>query len=60
MNRKIELDTSIYCPFGWSEYGDPKCDHDFPPESKKENCEGTVVWWTCSKCGYQKYYEVWN
>lgn len=56
--RKIELDTDTYCPHGWSEDGRKDCGHDYPPESKRAH--DTYAFWTCSRCGMRRYYEVWE
>lgn len=56
-NRKIELDT-WFCPFPYKKGGDPQCDHDFPPESKRESDHGAD--WTCSKCGMNVTYDFWD
>jgi hypothetical protein len=56
--RKIKLPA--YCtPFNCRTSGGNKdCDHDYPPESKKE----TVSWvtWTCSRCGMRTSFEVYQ
>ncbi|KKL08027.1 hypothetical protein LCGC14_2580070, partial [marine sediment metagenome] len=51
MNRKIDLPS--YChplDFQFAKKGDPKCDHDYPPESK-DTSRDKCVHWICSKCG---------
>lgn len=62
-NRKIIL-PDYCCPFGgWSKGGDENCDHDYPPESRKEHdpFKGpSYVCWTCSKCGMKRCYEVYQ
>jgi hypothetical protein len=58
-NRKIDLDEYVYCvASGYSVGGDNMCDHDYPSESIVEFDE--YAYWTCSKCGMQRYYEVWQ
>ena len=58
-NRKIPLDTEIYCPMsGWSKSGDEDCNHDYPPLPEKETDE--YAYWKCTKCGMRRYYEVWD
>ena len=59
MNRKIPLDTSVYCPYtGESNGGDEKCDHDYDPQPIKEESEWAE--WKCTKCGMVRTYEVWQ
>jgi len=53
--RKINLPE--YCvPYGESSGGKNDCDHDFPPESRRdyEYC----AQWTCSICGMVATFEV--
>ena len=49
----IKIDLPGYChPFDvqYAKKGDPKCDHDYPPETK-DTSRDKCVHWTCSKCG---------
>ena len=58
MNRKIKL-TPEFCPFPYqTNGGNPKCDHDYPPESKRESDYGAD--WTCSKCGMKITFDFWD
>jgi len=43
---------------GRSLYGDDNCDHDYPPESRKDH--DTHIEWTCSKCGLVRSYEIYQ
>jgi len=58
VSRKIELPSYCHPLTGTSFGGNKKCDHDYPPESKKETA--TFVEWTCSKCGLRRGYEVYD
>lgn len=57
--RKIQLPGYCHPMTGKSRGGDKNCDHDYPPESKQED-DHDVVWWTCSKCGMQRGYEIYD
>lgn len=57
MNRKIELPEYL-CPYPYTKGGDSDCDHDYPPESKRESDNGAD--WTCSKCGMVTSFDVWD
>lgn len=58
-NRKIPLDTSVFNPLtGVSKYGDKNCDHDYPEEPEKETDE--YAYWKCTKCGMERYYEIYD
>jgi len=58
-NRKIPLDTSIFCPYnGTSSGGDENCKHDYPPKPTVES--PSFAEWTCSKCGMRRTYQVWE
>lgn len=56
--RKIDLPDYCHPMTGHSKGGDEDCDHDYPPESKVSRDE--YVYWTCSKCGMRRYYEVYD
>ena len=59
LNRKIELPHYCHPLTGKSFGGDEACEHDFLPESKRED-DRQVVWWTCSKCGMDRGYEIYD
>jgi len=46
-----KIDVPDYCCKSdiQTRHVDDDCDHDYPPESKKEH--DTFVEWTCSRCG---------
>ncbi len=58
VTRKIELPNYCHPMTGGSYGGDTDCDHDYPPESKKDESE--YVCWTCSKCGMRRCYDVFD
>lgn len=59
-NRKIDL-PAYCCPFDiqTAKRGDSNCDHDFPPESIDDSRD-KCVHWTCSKCGFEVCYDIWD
>lgn len=58
MNRKIKL-PSYCCPRDIkTSGGDKDCDHDCPPETRKEN--SVSVSWQCSKCGMRTTFGVYE
>lgn len=56
--RKIELDDRVYCPMGDISGGDPKCDHDFPPEPSHRG--ENWIEFTCTKCNRHVTFDVWE
>lgn len=63
MGRKIDLDTSTYCPLTGVDVGgcpNPDCDHDYDPASKTDCPEGEGSHWACTICGNVRCYEVWD
>ena len=57
-NRKIQIDPELYCGWPYTQGGDPKCDHDYPPETKRDSDHGSD--WTCSKCGMVTTFDFWD
>lgn len=57
--RKIELPEYLCGPTIQHRGGDPKCDHDYPPETTCSHND-TVEWYNCSKCGMRTGFEVYD
>jgi len=58
-NRKIILPDHL-CPQTMvNKRGDKNCDHDYPPETKDSHND-TVEWYTCTKCGMETGFEVYD
>lgn len=59
-NRKIDLPASC-CPMDYQivKKGDTNCNHDYPPESK-DNSRNNCIHWTCSKCGLEICFGLWD
>ena len=57
-SRKIDL-PDYCCKYDVVTSGGRKeCDHDYPPETKKEH--DTFVSWTCSKCKMKTSFGVYE
>ncbi len=59
--RKIDLSKRDYlCPGTMvCRGGDENCDHDYPDETTDTH-NGTVEWFTCTKCGMRTGFEVYD
>lgn len=59
--KKIDLNTSIYCPYDVShDGGDPLCDHDFPPDPEIDEDRDVSATWECTRCGLRITCGVWQ
>jgi hypothetical protein len=58
MNGKIELPSYCNPRTLRTSGGENECDHDYPPESKRESTH--YVWYRCSKCNMRTEFEVYD
>jgi len=59
MNRKLNLDTDVYCIHTVKEKNmDKNCNHDFDPKPTIDEWEWSM--WQCTKCKGKLYCELWD
>lgn len=56
--RKIQLDTSVYCPHAYTRGGEKDCDHDYDPKPVSKSDHGAT--WACTKCGMRTTFDIWD
>ena len=56
--RKIDLGEHFHPLTGKSSGGDANCDHDYDEKPTKEYDDW--AYWTCTRCGLRRSYEVYD